>query len=134
MTEQIQKLKSEGKSIRDIAKIVGLSRTAVWCRCFPTKAALAQKKRCRNHKAELIQLRGGKCEICGYNKCLTALDFHHKDETQKKFSISNGYRTSQPKKLILEEIKKCVLLCSNCHHEVHEGMVFLRGIEPRPAA
>lgn len=134
MKETILKLKQEGKSIRQIAKIIGLSRTAVWCHCYPEKAAASQKRRCRKHKAEFIKVRGSKCEICGYNKCLTALDFHHIDESTKNFSIANGYRISKKKDEILKEIKKCVLLCSNCHHEVHEGLVAIRGVEPRSKA
>lgn len=130
MKETILKLKQEGKSIRQIAKIVGLSRTAVWCHCNPKKAASSQKKRARKHKLDFIKLRGSKCEICGYDKCLPALDFHHKDKAQKSFSISNGYRTSKKKEEIIEEIKKCVLLCSNCHHEVHEGLASVEGFEP----
>lgn len=126
------KLIEEGKSIREISRLTGLSRTAAWARCYPEKAREAQKKRRRNFKRELIDLRGAKCQVCGYDRCLPALDFHHIDKTNKSFSISDGFRLRGNKKLVLAEIKKCVLLCSNCHHEVHEGMVSLRGIEPRP--
>ena len=129
----IPQLQKEGKSIREISRITGLGRTAVWCRCYPEKAREAQKKRRRDFKRQLIELSGSKCQVCGYDKCLPALDFHHIDKTKKSFSISNSYRLRGNKTVILEEIKKCVLLCSNCHHEVHEGMVSLRGIEPRPA-
>ncbi len=59
-----------------------------------------------------------KCEICGYNKCYEALDFHHKDLTKKEFSISQSL-TKFGKEKILEEIKKCKVLCSNCHRELH---------------
>ena len=123
MKDKILKLKEEGLSIRKIAKIVGLSKTAVWCHCFPEKAAQSQKSRRRNFKLELVKLRGSKCQVCGYDKCLPALDFHHVDKTKKSFSISNSFRLRGNKTIILEEIKKCVLLCSNCHHEVHEGLI-----------
>ncbi len=60
-----------------------------------------------------------KCEICGYNKCPTALDFHHKDPQEKEFSIAKGIGRRYPKERILKEIEKCFILCSNCHRELH---------------
>jgi hypothetical protein len=134
--EKILALKNEGLSTRKIAKIVGLSKTAVWCQCFPEKASKYQKQRRKNFKLELISTRGSKCEICGYNKSLSALDFHHVDKSKKRFSISNGYYHSKAKEEILKEVLKCVLLCSNCHHEVHDGIVSIEklvsvgGFEP----
>ena len=53
------------------------------------------------------------CEICGYNKCEDALEFHHNGD--KEFNISD----SKSLKRVKEEIKKCILLCSNCHRELH---------------
>lgn len=62
---------------------------------------------------------GGCCNNCGYNKCSAALVLHHINPEEKDFSIS-GLRAS-PKNIgsIIEELKKCVLLCSNCHAEAH---------------
>jgi hypothetical protein len=60
---------------------------------------------------------GKKCEKCGYNKYKCALEFHHKDPKQKEFNISSGGKKKIER--IKEEIKKCVLLCSNCHREFH---------------
>ena len=122
MKEKILQLKHEGKSIRQIAKLVGLSKSAVWGTCNPEKQNQYQRNRRKNFKLELIELQGGKCKICGYKRCSSALDFHHKDKTLKLFSISNGYRTSKTRNQILEEVKKCILLRSNCHHEVHDGV------------
>ena len=68
-------------------------------------------------------LLGGKCQICGYNKCLDALHFHHKDPSQKRFLISNSIFSRLKQKYkeqdIIEEVKNCNLLCANCHHEIH---------------
>ena len=62
---------------------------------------------------------GGKCERCGYSNYLGALDFHHKDPSQKEFTIGNrDFRLEQ----CIEEAKKCILLCSNCHRELHAGL------------
>jgi len=57
-----------------------------------------------------------KCFYCGYDKCVAALDFHHID-TNKEFKISNVRCYS--KKKLKAEIDKCIVLCSNCHREVH---------------
>ena len=126
--EKILALKKEGISIRKIAKTVGLSKTTVWYKCFPEKALKYQKQRRRNFKIKLIGLRGSKCEICGYNRSLSALDFHHIDKSKKSFSISGGYYHSKAKEEIFKEVKKCVLLCSNCHHEVHDGIASIEKI------
>ena len=69
--------------------------------------------------AKLKQARGGKCERCGYNKCLKALEFHHIDPTQKDFTISNDHFKLKD---AVEESKKCILLCANCHRELHDNL------------
>lgn len=61
---------------------------------------------------------GGKCSICGYSKCLRALEAHHVDPYIKDFSISDVSNVVR----IELELEKCVLLCANCHREVHEGL------------
>jgi len=68
-------------------------------------------------KKALIDYKGGKCEICGYNKCMAVLVFHHRDEKKKSFNISQkvGQKLSNLKK----EADKCMLLCANCHRELH---------------
>jgi len=67
---------------------------------------------------------GGKCQLCGYRKCQKALDFHHRDEQNKSFGISDkGYTRSW--KAISSEVDKCFLLCANCHREVHAGVTQL---------
>lgn len=68
-------------------------------------------------KEKAVAYLGGKCKICGYNKCLSALSFHHKNPEEKSFSIS-GNHTSSFKKLKVE-LDKCELLCQNCHAELH---------------
>jgi hypothetical protein len=71
-------------------------------------------------KEELVKLKGGKCEKCGYNKCISALEFHHLNPEEKDFGISTKNLKSLDK--YKEEIKKCLLLCSNCHREEHEQL------------
>jgi len=67
-----------------------------------------------------LEYKGSRCTICGYNKCLKALEFHHLESDKKDFGISSkGYTRSW--EVIKKELNKCVLLCANCHREVHEG-------------
>ena len=68
-------------------------------------------------KTKLVKLKGGKCVICGYNKCIKALEFHHIDPQQKRFEISPCLGNTSLAVLI-EEINKCMLVCSNCHREL----------------
>lgn len=79
-------------------------------------------------KRQAVQYAGGKCVICGYDRCLRALVFHHTDPEQKEYGIG-GYACCSPETL-RDEIDKCVLLCSNCHAEVHEGVAVLPAILP----
>ena len=60
--------------------------------------------------------------ICGYNKCGKALHYHHLDRKTKKFNISRIASTSIAKKSLDEELKKCIILCANCHAEVEDGI------------
>lgn len=75
-------------------------------------------------KKKLVYSKGNKCQICGYCRCLVALDFHHIDESTKLFELSQRDLT-RSWNIILEEAKKCLLVCSNCHREIHAGIVVL---------
>lgn len=70
-------------------------------------------------KEKAIKFLGGKCCKCGYDKCFDALDFHHMNSDNKTDTISNMLKNPRKINLIIEEVKKCVLLCSNCHRELH---------------
>lgn len=73
---------------------------------------LARQKR----KKELVEIMGGKCILCGYDKCIAALEFHHINKNEKKYQISSGSCHSWEEDI--EEVKKCALVCSNCHKEI----------------
>lgn len=62
--------------------------------------------------------------VCGYSRDIHALDFHHLDESTKKFGLSDRGMTRSWKKTEIE-VKKCALLCANCHREVHSGLINL---------
>jgi len=69
-------------------------------------------------KELLVEYKGGKCEFCGYDKCIEALEFHHIDETTKEFAISGSTKSLEKQK---KEADKCYMLCANCHRELHSG-------------
>ena len=69
--------------------------------------------------AKIKILRGGRCEKCGYDKCIKALEFHHLDPFKKDFTISNAHFRLKD---AVEESKKCILLCANCHRELHDNL------------
>ena len=71
----------------------------------------------RKVKSMAVAYKGGKCENCGYDKCVGALDFHHKDNN-KEFAISRKGHTRSWER-VRQEIEKCTLLCANCHRETH---------------
>ncbi|MFA6426878.1 MAG: hypothetical protein WCW16_00320 [Candidatus Magasanikbacteria bacterium] len=84
----------------------------------------AVDKRRRKIRAMAVEYKGGKCMICGYHKCLEAFDFHHLDAKQKEFGISKDGLTRAWSRVV-KELDKCVMLCANCHREVHAGIVQL---------
>ena len=80
-----------------------------------------QEKARRERKEYLIQLLGGKCSVCGYDKCIAALEFHHRDPQTKLFSLGKD-RMLKRWEIVLEEAQKCDLLCANCHRELEERL------------
>jgi hypothetical protein len=76
----------------------------------------------RRLKAILVAEAGGGCTRCGYDRCVSALQFHHRDPAQKAFQLGSGGLTRSLERL-RKEAGKCVLLCANCHAEVEAGFV-----------
>ena len=70
-------------------------------------------------KHQAVEYKGGKCSLCGYNRCEAALVFHHTDPTKKGFGFSGKHALSWSR--LKKELDKCVLLCMNCHAEEHAG-------------
>ena len=73
-----------------------------------------QNKRLKT-KIQCIEYLGGKCQNCGYDKSYGALDFHHKNPSEKDFCIT-GDKSFE---ILKPELDKCILLCANCHRELH---------------
>lgn len=82
-----------------------------------------QNNTTRKYKLTLVGYKGGKCELCGYNKCIASLDFHHKDPSQKDPKWTNMRRWNPER--VKKEVDKCQLVCRNCHGEIHykQGVV-----------
>lgn len=80
------------------------------------------RKKDKNCKQIAVNYKGGKCEICGYNTSLKALEFHHKDPEQKEFSISKYRYIKIIDGDFKQELDKCLLLCANCHREEHQRL------------
>src|SRR5690554_4853918 len=80
---------------------------------------IAQQRRGRERKLQLIKLKGMKCMLCGYGRNYAALEFHHPVHGKKEFQLDLRSLSNRKWEVILEEAKKCQLLCSNCHAEIH---------------
>jgi hypothetical protein len=92
-------------------------------RCAPCRVEHVAEKR-RRIKRQLVLEAGGRCELCGYDRCVTALQFHHLDRATKRFALSQE-GVSRALSTAREEASKCVLLCANCHAEVEGGFAQL---------
>ena len=80
-------------------------------------------------KYYLIQQRGGKCEKCGYDKNMAALEFHHLHPEEKEFTLDSRNLERHSDEEILKEFDKCILLCANCHAEFHHPELDMSNID-----
>jgi len=118
--------------------LIGMKRKYCSIRCKNTvtnkyfQCYENQKDRARTRKLKLIEPFGSKCSICGYGKNLAALHLHHLNPTTKSFTLSQRELANRSPDAVVEETKKCILLCSNCHMELHHpaDMVAEDGIAP----
>jgi len=125
---------NECKSARKTAEKFGVGKTTVLDYTKPIKVkrqeeikkgkknVIAVKKRRRKLKEMAIEYKGGKCQECGYNKAKTALEFHHLDPNEKDFGIAAKGHTRSWEKIKIE-LDKCIMVCSNCHREIHEDLI-----------
>ena len=119
LKEAIIKLKSENKTQTEIRKILNSSKDTIHYHFNPDyKIHKNEQKKIirKRNKLILVEKLGGKCYICGYNKCVHALHFHHRDAKEKTFEISSNKFQDISK--LLKEIEKCDLVCANCHAEI----------------
>lgn len=130
--ELIKKIKDYylNHTINETISEFNISKTTLLKYCDKKRVILSDGERkklkvtyVQNRRIKLklmaIEYKGGCCEICGYNKSNWALGFHHINPTEKDFNIGyKGYTRSWEK--VKKEIDKCMLVCSNCHAEIHE--------------
>ena len=103
----------------------GKSYLLSYCRdCFNYNAL----ERVKRIKRQCLDYKGGRCIVCGYDRCIGALEFHHLESDAKELQISSV--RSRTFEHIKTELDKCVLVCCRCHREIHAGLVEL----PVPAA
>lgn len=93
--------------------------------CKSCKKSLYKDKR-QQFKEQIVNLKGKKCQNCGYDNCLAALDLHHINPTEKEISFNKSGLVLTDK--IIKELDKCILLCSNCHREIHNNYLKIEEI------
>lgn len=136
-----KELREQGLTYKEIAKTINLEAgnaqdslihyTVVYQALNPAQAQSKRNKLTSNQQAikqKNVDHKGGSCQMtgdefpggkCGYNKYLGALSFHHLIQEDKSFAISNGRHL--PWSAVEAELRKCIMLCANCHSEVHGG-------------
>ena len=92
-----------------------------------TEASMKVMRSQRRKKIFAIESFGGKCELCGYNKCINALEFHHLNKEEKQYDPSYIIMRWSWKRAY-SELKKCILVCSNCHKEIHYNIREIKSI------
>jgi transposase len=90
-------------------------------RCKRCRSEAVARRR-RKMKSILVAEAGGRCSVCGYDRSVAALEFHHLDRTQKRMSVS-ARGIAYALETVRAEAAKCVLLCANCHVEVETGLI-----------
>ena len=99
---------------------------SIRCKNSDHQSYVAQKKRGLKRKIILVNRLGGKCSICGYSINLAALVFHHKGN--KHFQLDVRSLSNRRIESINSEVSKCILLCNNCHAEVHNPSLKLSNL------
>lgn len=127
LKEQILSLRAQGRAYNYIQTRLGCSKGTIAYHCSNTARANYHSRQHKLREEFILKLKekaGGKCAICGYSKCIAALDFHHRDaETKYQHNgkpIGIGEMLSRcSKNKVIAEAKKCDLICANCHRELH---------------
>jgi hypothetical protein len=113
-THNTRKIEEETKVCIDCGK--GTKRGNICNSCQSVRYRIRIKKK-------VVELLGGKCTYCGYDKCIQALQCHHINPKEKNFTISGSTKSWEE---IKREALKCELVCANCHIEIHTNKVVPR--------
>ena len=128
LLEKIQNRYNEVGNLKKVAKEYHISATRlreagiqvkVAKKDYSERTITPQASCAQKNKLRAVYYKGGKCQLCGYNKSIRALQFHHIDPNEKDFGISGGTKSFEKMK---PELDKCILVCSNCHCEIHDGI------------
>lgn len=96
-----------------------------------SKRSEAVKRWRINTKKKMVEAFGGKCCMCGYDRCISSLDFHHLDPSTKEFGLGSIRGNPKSWEKIINELKKCVCVCKNCHSEIHSHVSYVPEDAPR---
>ncbi len=123
---KIIELHKSGISGLQIAKTLGVNTATVYRYISPGRREKDLKRQRKYPIKERPQVtikkeRGGKCELCGFDKHFKCLDFHHKNPKEKSFDVSKG--SGFPVDKLRQETDKCLLVCKNCHALIHAGVI-----------
>lgn len=126
-TEIVKKLLEQGKSTVYIMKEANCSRALItYCKDQKYLSREYFIERRNKTKRKAVEYRGGKCQCCGYDRCLAALEFHHVDPTLKDKTIESMTKGAKAFNTIKDELDKCLLVCSRCHREIHTGIFYTK--------
>ena len=110
----------------DFYKRRGIDYSSTYCKICTSDQTLNRMQRL---KTQMVDYKGGSCVICGYKKYMGALEFHHLDPKKKDFNLAHMKKYTFDEK-VKKELDKCILVCSNCHREIHGKIVVPSGFEP----
>lgn len=99
-------------------RMTGAEQSRLYRKNHPGFEARSVYNRRKRNRQKFIDYAGGKCSRCGYNTCINSLDFHHLDPSTKSFSLCHR-NMSKGLESIKAEVDKCILVCANCHREIH---------------
>lgn len=116
----VQQRRCERHGVTEFAQYgSGQKRGFQWrCKRCVGEAVTRRKQKI---KRTLVEEAGGCCAVCGYNRCIINLTFHHVDPKEKRFPMTMAIGRSIA--TFRDEAKKCVLVCANCHGEIEAGLI-----------
>jgi len=110
-------------------KSIERTTTRVYCNrkgevlCHIYSLEKSQRFRETEYGVILRTLKSNGCAICGYRKHIDILEFHHVNPKLKKYNVR---KSTIARNNLVEELAKCLLLCPNCHKEVHLKMELMK--------
>lgn len=125
-SEKVCRTCGETKALSEFSKSARTGHAYICKTCDREKCKQFRAATREKWKAFMKEAANDECSECGYGESSWALELHHVDPSLKSFTVSGfitkyGF-TAANQELVREEIKKCVVLCANCHRELHERL------------